>query len=135
MRDDECRATGASESADFSENFDPMLEIEKCGRFIEEQYPRILHQRSGKEHELTFATRERRDRAVHQVVDPDSLERREREFHIVLTFQTEQRLMWRPTHQHEFANPKWKGYMEILGDESDALCESSSRKRRNRFFA
>jgi len=56
-------------------------------------------------------------------------------FHIVLTFQTDQGLMRRPAHQHEFADSERKWHMEILGDEGDALRDSPPRKRRNRFIA
>ena len=106
-----------------------MFEIQKCGRFIEQKHVWILHQGPSEKHELTLAPRQCRNRTICQVANPETFERLQCEIDITLTFETDQRLVRRPTHQDEFPDPKRKGHMEILWNESNAPREPAPRKR------
>jgi hypothetical protein len=60
--------------------------------------------------------------------DSETIQRRMRPFNVDFTFESDQRLMRSPTHDHEFPYPEGKGHMHILRNQRDPPSQGPPRQ-------
>src|SRR5713226_2093906 len=96
-----------------------MLQIEKCGRLVEQRNFWLLRQRSREEHALAFAAGQLLDMASGQMSQVEALERRGCDFEIARALEAKGTQMWRASHQYDLEDGEAKCDRIFLSDGRD----------------
>src|SRR5216683_7367914 len=96
-----------------------MLQVEKCGRLVEQRNLRLLRQRSRKEHALALAARQLLNMAPRQMREVEALKRAGRDFEIMTALEAKGAKMRRTSHQHDLEHGEAKRHRVFLSDRGN----------------
>ena len=101
-------------------HFDLVADVERGGRFVEQQQLCALRERAGDHDALFFAAAQRAECASFEWQCPGRRERAASDGQVLGTLERECTEMGKPSHQHDVEDREVERRMRLLGNEREA---------------